>query len=150
MTKLRFFINMAIVILFLILGIILTGNSLTLYVDSASLILGIIIPYIIVSFVFTPRDQMKFKKEIFTPEGTGDKAELAKALIYFKSFKNLLIASSVTVTILGFIGIMANLEDRSSIGPNLAVMMIVPFYVAIFLLIVVEPLRAAAEKNLKG
>jgi flagellar motor component MotA len=62
----------------------------------------------------------------------------------------MLLSSAVIVTIIGFIGIMAHLEDRTALGPNLAVMMIVPLYIAIFLLIVIEPMRTAAEKNLQG
>lgn len=150
MTKLRFFTNLLIVVAMLFLGIIFTGNSLALYADTASLILGIFIPYVVISCIFTIREQIRFKKEIFTPVGTGDKLELAQALIYFKSFKRILIVSAVVWTIMGFIGMMANLDDPAALGPNFGVLMIVPFYVAIFMLIVLEPLRSAAEKNLKG
>jgi flagellar motor component MotA len=150
MTKLRFTFSFIIVLFLLVLGIVFTGNSISLYVDTPSLILGILVPYIVISFVFTPAEQVQFNKEIFTPAGSGDKKVLGNALIYFKSYKNMLLSSAVIVTIIGFIGIMAHLEDRTALGPNLAVMMIVPLYIAIFLLIVIEPMRTAAEKNLQG
>jgi len=139
---------MVFLLVLTVLSIFFTGNSLTLYIDTISFILAIILPYIIISFIYTPKEQMRFKGEIFKPAGLGDKKELSKALLYFKSFKKLLLASAVVWTIVGFIGIMANLEDRESLGPNFGVLIIVPLYVSLFILMVVEPLRASAEKNL--
>jgi len=150
MTKLRFYAASVFIFLILVGAIIASGNSLVLYVDIASLILSILIPYIIISFLYTPKEQMQFKKEIFTPIGTGNKKELERALDYFKSFKSLLIYTAIVATILGLIAMMANLQDPESLGPNFAVLLIVPLYVSMFMLLVTEPLRAAAEKNLKG
>lgn len=149
MTKTKFLLSFIIVIFLLFLGIFFIGNSSTLYLDISSLILGLLIPYIIISFIYTPKEQINFNKEIFTPIGSGDKKLLKTALLYFKSFKTLLISCTVTVTLMTFIAMMANLEDTASIGPNLAVMLIVPFYISIFMLVVIEPLRTAAEKNLE-
>ena len=150
MTKLRFYINLVLMLLLCIATAMVSGNSILVFVDIASLILAIILPYIIVCFIFTPREQIKFKKEIFKPDGAGDKKELEKALVYFKSFKNLLISSGILWTIMGTIGILTHLQNPDHIGPNFAVALIVPLYIALFFLIVVEPLRASAEKNLKG
>lgn len=150
MTKIRFIISLLIVLLFIVLGVILSGNSLSLYIDTASLILGIILPYIVVSLIFSPSEQIKMNNEIFKPLGTGDKAILESALVYFNSFKKLLIYSGIVWTIMGAIAIGVHLEGPEVLGANFGVLMIVPYYVSIFLLIIVEPLRASAEKSLKA
>ena len=149
MTKLRFYTNIIVVLLITVAAIIFTGNSLALYADFPSLILGVILPYIIISFIYTPTEQIRFNKEIFKQADIADKKELEKSLGYFKSFKKLLIVSAVTWTIVGFIGMMANLKDKTAIGPNFGVLVIVPLYMAVFIMIILEPLRASAEKNLK-
>lgn len=150
MTKIRFIISLIIVLLFIVLGTIVSGNNLNLYVDTASLILGIIFPYIIISFVFPPSEQIAMNREIFKPSGTGDKGVLERALVYFESFKKILIYSGIVWTIMGAIAIGVHLEGPEALGANFGVLMIVPFYVSIFLLIVVEPLRASAVKSLKA
>jgi len=150
MTKLRFFLHMLVLILFIIATIFMTGLGLWLYTDIASFLLGIICPYIIISFIFTPNEQIQFTREIFKPVGNRDKKVLERAINYFKSFKSILLSSAVVWTIMGTIGILANLEDTSAIGPNFAVALIVPFYVSLFLILLIEPLKAAAEKNLKS
>lgn len=150
MTKIRFIINFFVVLLVTVLGIFFSGNSLNLYIDIASLILGIILPYIVVSLIFSPSEQIQINREIFKPDGTGDKTVLESALVYFKSFKKILIYSGIVWTIMGTIGISVHLEGPEVLGANLAVLVIVPLYVSLFLLIVVEPLRASAEKSLKA
>ena len=89
MTKLRFILNLVVVLLLIILSIIIVGLSIELYIDIASLILTILLPYIIISFVFPPKEQIKFMNEIFKPAGTGDRKELERAVIYFNSFNSL-------------------------------------------------------------
>ena len=150
MTKLRFILNLVVVLLFYSAVIILSANNMSLFISITSLIVAILIPYFIISFVFTPLEQIKFTKEIFKPVGMGEKKELEKSIICFNFLKRILITSSIAAVIMGVVCIMASLEDRTSLGPNLAFALIVPFYVAIFTIIVVEPLRAAAEKNLNG
>ena len=148
MTKLRFIICSIVVLMITTFSIVTSGNSLALYTSISSLVIAILLPYIIVSFIFSPSEQIKMNNEIFKPVGNGDKKLLTSALVYLQSLKKLLIYSGVLSTFMGLIAMGANLEDPEALGPNFAVLLIVPLYVALFLLIVIEPLRASAEKNL--
>ena len=150
MTKLRFFINLVFVYALFIVAVLVTGNSILIYTDIASFVLGILLPIIVISFIFLPSEQARMIKEIFTASGTGDKAVLKKTLCYLKSFKKILLISTILWTIVGAIGIGVHIESPEALGVNFGVLMIVPLYVALFLLSVVEPLRASAEKNLLG
>ena len=148
MTKLKFFLNLVFMAVMFVLSVVFTGNSPALFVDVASLILGIILPYIIISFIYSPSEQSALLGEILGAGGKQDEGQLKKALVYLKCFKKLLIYSGIVWTIMGAIGIGAHLEGPEVLGLNFGVLMIIPLYIALFLVMVIEPLRGTAEKKL--
>lgn len=148
MTKLRFYLNMIFVLLFTTAAIAVSGNSLLVYIDIASLILGIILPYIIVSQIYTPREQFHITNAVFSQSDTDDAGSLKAAISYAGTYKRILVYSAVAWTIMGGIGIGTHIENPETLGPNFAVLVIIPLYVALFILIFIEPLRASAEKKL--
>ena len=150
MTKLRFILSILIVLLFILLSIWASGVSISLYISVSTLVISLVVPYFVVSMIFPFPVQRKMNSEIFKPAGTGNKQLLEQALIFFKTFKKILISGGVVWTLMGIIALLANLEHADYIGPNLAVALIAPLYIALFLLIIVEPLRASAEKSLES
>ncbi len=146
MTKKRFILSIIIGIGFYLWAILFCGHPLWLFSDLPSLLLAVIFPYIISSLVYTPREQVTFTREIF--KGDGDKNLLKKAVQFYILYRRLLILSVILAILIGFIGILSNLEDVNSIGKNIAVALISPFYASFFLLIITEPLRGSAEKAL--
>jgi len=150
MTKVKFFINLIFVFFIFILSAIFTGNSLNLYSDIASLVLGILVPYIIASFVYAPTEQSLLCREILKKGTQHDPLLLKKAAAFLNSFKKLLIYSGVVWTVMGAIGIGAHLQGPEVLGLNFGVLMIVPLYVSLILIMIVEPLKASAEKKLAG
>lgn len=150
MTKIKFTSIIILVLLMTTWGIIFGGNSISLYWDVPTILMVILLPYIVASLIYPFRDQIKFNKELFKEVGTGEKKELERAISFYELLKKLVIAATVLTTLIGFIGILAWLEDIDSVGKNLAVMSITIFYSAIYLLAVIEPLKGAAKNNLIG
>lgn len=150
MTKTRFIVSIFITLLITIWGAIFGGNIILLYWDVPSLVFVPIIPYVIVSLIYSPREQMKFKIEVFKPVGQGDKKELEKAIAYCNTFRNLIIVFAILATFIGFIGMLGNIEDLDTVAKNVGVLSICGFYAAVFIALLVEPLKAAAKKNLIG
>ena len=148
MTKIRFCINIIIVFLFALATAFFSGNVVLLYVDIASLILAIIVPFIIVSMIFPLSTQRLFLKTVFNKDGSADQGLLKQAVEYCKSYKRILIYSAVIWSIMGAIGIGANLAEPEALGMNFGVLMIVPLYTSFFLLVVIEPLRASAVNKI--
>lgn len=124
------------------------GSDVWLYGDAATAIFTPLLPYIIVSLIYPPKEQLSFHKEIFKPAGEGDKNELEKAIAYLKTYRNLVISSSAIAVFIGFVGIMSNLENISSVGKNFGLLSLTIFYAAIFITAVIEPLKGAAKKSL--
>jgi len=148
MTKLKFIINFVFLGAIFILACIFSGNTLMLYTDIASLILGILIPYIVISFIYSPSEQIALCGEVLKRGDTFDDLLLKRALVFLKAFKKLLIYSGVVWSLMGAISIGVHLEGPDALGMNFGVLMIVPLYVSLFLIMFVEPLRATAEKKL--
>lgn len=146
MTKIRFILNIVLILLFTVAAIILSGNTLWLYVDIASLILAIAVPFLVISMIFPLSDQRRYCNAILS-KSNDDKVVLMKAVEYLKSYKTILIYSAVIWTIMGAVGIGAHLEGPEVLGLNFGVLMIVPFYTVIFLLSVIEPLKATAQNK---
>lgn len=146
MTKLRFILNIILILFFTVAAVIFSGNTLLLYVDIASLILAIGLPFLVISMIFPLSDQRSFYRAIFN-RSTDDKAVLSKSVEYLKSYKRILIYNTFIWTIMGAVGIAVHLEGPEVLGLNFGVLMIIPFYTAIFLLAVIEPLRAAAQSK---
>lgn len=147
MTKIRFILNIFLVLLFIVVAIIFSGNMLWLYLDIASLILAIGVPFLVISMIFPLSDQRRYRQAIFS-KNVDDKSLLKKTVEYLNSYKRILIYSAVIWTIMGAVGIGAHLEGPEVLGLNFGVLMIVPFYTAIFLISVIEPLRAAAQNKI--
>jgi flagellar motor component MotA len=150
MTKMKFFGSLAFVAAIFVLSVFFTGNSPALFIDIASLILGIFVPWIVVSFIYAPSEQRALTGAILEVRGHRDEQQLKRALAYLKSFRKLMIYSGIIWTITGAIGISAHLEGPEVLGMNFGVLMIIPLYISLFLVMVIEPLRGTAEKKLIG
>lgn len=147
MTKLRFFLNLIIVLLFFTAFAVTSGNVLLLYVDALSLIMVVLIPFIVISMIFPLSEQKLYINAVFD-RSAADQPILKKTVEYLKSYKRILIYGAVIWTIMGAVGIGAHLEGPEAMGLNFGVLMIVPLYTAIFLITVIEPLRATAQNKI--
>ncbi|MGL1892855.1 MAG: hypothetical protein OCD02_14580 [Spirochaetaceae bacterium] len=150
MTKTKYFISLLFALIIVFWGIISGGNSILLYLDIPTLIFVPILPFFISSFIYPFKIQREFNKEIFKPIGTGDKKSLEQAVSYYSLLRNLTIVGAIVAVFIGVIGMMANLEDISSVGRNTGVVCISIFYGVVFLLLVTEPLKGIAKRNLIG
>jgi len=148
MTKLRFIIGVLFIFLLVGLSFLVAGNSIALIVDIASFVLVIIAPYILISLIYSPREQIRMTGEILSGSDSVDTALLNQALSYLGSLRSIIIVSGVLWTLLGTIGILINLADPQALGPNFSVALITIIYALIYILAVIEPLRASAEKKL--
>jgi len=147
--KTRFIIGIIVSLLFFAVGIVGAGNSFGLYCDPLSLLFAVILPHILISFMVPFSMQKRLMGEILSKE-KGDGPTLKEGVAYLKSLKRMIISCTVATMILGIIGILAHLEDPQAIGPNFAVALIALFYSSLYILIVIEPLRLAAETKLAG
>lgn len=147
MTKLKFVIGITFMLLFVSLTMIISGNSLAIIVDSASFIITVIVPYILISLIYSPKEQIQLTGEILGSDSI-DRSLITKAIAYLKSLKTLIFLTGALGTLLGTVGILVHLEDPDVLGPNFSVALITFIYAIMYVIIIIEPLRASAEKKL--
>ncbi len=147
MTKIRFCLLNIMVFLLVLAAIVVTGNSVNLYVDIASLVLVIVPPFLLISMIFPLKDQKGFYDEIFRRENSLSGNSQNQILLFLRTYRNIFILNAFVWTIIGAIGIGAHLDSPEVLGLNFGVLMIVPLYTVLILLMVIEPLKAAAAKK---
>ncbi|MBN2658691.1 MAG: MotA/TolQ/ExbB proton channel family protein [Spirochaetales bacterium] len=148
MTKLKFIIGIVFILFLIALGFFMSGNSLALIVDLISFVVAVVAPYILITFTYSPAEQIRMTGEILSNDGSADKKILNQGLAYLASLKSMIIISGILWTLLGGIAILANMTDPDSIGPNFSVALITFIYSLVYILAVIEPLKASAEKKL--
>ena len=92
-------------------------------------------PDVIKKILYTNLDQVESRHE----DGIG----------IFSQWAKLAPAFGMIGTLLGLIGMMANLEDTSSIGPNMAVALVTTLYGSIFANLILSPIQFKLEDRHK-
>ncbi|MBB6480215.1 MotA/TolQ/ExbB proton channel family protein [Spirochaeta isovalerica] len=147
MTKLKFIIGIIFMLLFIGLVMILAGNSILLIVDIASFVITVAVPYILVSLIYSPKEQNRMVSGILSTL-PADRQLLKKGIAYLNSLKTLIVLTGLLGTLLGTISILVNLENPDALGPNFSVALITVLYAIMYVIIIIEPLKASAEKKL--
>ncbi len=88
-------------------------------------------PDIIKRILYTNLDQVEFRHE----NGIG----------VFERWAKLAPAFGMIGTLLGLIGMMANLEDTASIGPNMAIALVTTLYGTIFANLIIIPIQSKLQ-----
>ena len=128
-------------------GIFCCGGNMLTFVDVPSFIFVGIIPFLFVSILFGFRDMKAafsaaFRKEI-------DDAALKKALVFFGSYGKIIWVTGVIGVIIGVIGMLMNLEDKSVLGPNMAVSIISVYYSCLAFVSIIIPFTVMIKKKLR-
>jgi flagellar motor component MotA len=127
-------------------AIITSGGSVWTYLDIPSFIFVGIFPFIFASIIFGFKEMglafsVSLKKET-------EEEKLINALNFFKIYGRITwIAGSVAVLI-GVIAMLAHSEDKTALGPNMAVALISMLYSGIINVIII-PFMVFIKKQLK-
>jgi flagellar motor component MotA len=118
-----------------------------MYVDIPSLIIVGIFPLIFLSVL------LGFKKIIsafsIPSKKEANKEELLAGLHFFKIYgRTIWIAGFISVLI-AVIAIMASLEDKMALGPNLALALISLLYCGVLNIVIIIPFTVLIKKQLK-
>lgn len=146
MTKKRFFLQFFTTTLILLSMLIANGATLNIFIHYIGIVYVILMPCIIISFIYSPREQKMLINEILKSD--SDENVLKKSLSYLKSLRALMYFALISAVLMGIISMMVNLEDPQAIGPNLAIALLSPFYASAYTLLIIEPLKAVAIKKL--
>lgn len=91
---------------------------------------------------------MGYYKSVFDPD--AETAVMKAASLYFQNFTLYTMGVGILGFLTGLIAMLANLEDRASVGPNLAVSLVTLLYATILCLIVFIPFKLSLDARIKN
>jgi flagellar motor component MotA len=128
------------------LGTLFSGVRFIVYVDAASLVmvLGLTLVMLRAGWSFKAMGA-QFRNSL---DDQADRPALEEAILFFTSARRYLALAAGFAVFIGLIAILTHLEDRSKLGPNLAVALLSAFYAIILSVAVCVPLETAARRRL--
>lgn len=143
----RYVIALLVFFAGIVLTIVTAGVNVSPYVDIPGLILAGLVPFLFVSIVFGFKD-MALAFSVALKKETA-REQLIQSLNFFTVYgKTTWIAGFIAVLI-GVVGILANLEDRMALGPNMALALIAMLYSGILYMVLILPFTVLIQKQLK-
>jgi flagellar motor component MotA len=143
----RYLISLVIFLAGIIWTIITSGGSVLTYLDIPSLIIVGIFPFLFTSVLFG-FNEMGLAFSVLIRKET-EKEKLINATNFFKIYGKVTWIAGCVAVLIGVIAMLANLEDRTTLGPNLALALISMLYSGIINVIIIIPFTLFIRKQLK-
>ena len=133
------------VLAMIVLAIVLSGGVVGVFVSFPSVIM---VFGITIALTLASHRPSEIRTAFVAAHASTNPAELRLAVAFFTALQRYGLWAGFLSTMLGAIVLLANLGDASHVGAGAAIALITVFYAIVFLLVVVLPYRAAAEKRL--
>jgi len=130
----------------IVFPVVITGQSLLPLLDLPSFIITVVTPFFFVSILFGFKEMRRAFSIIRKKEIEHD--SLMSALAFFKVYGRATWFSAIIGAFAGGIGMVANWEDKASMGPNLALTLLTLFYCGLVQLAIVIPYTIFIHKQL--
>ncbi len=128
------------------LGTVFSGVRFIVYLDAASLVLVLGLTLVMLRAGWSFRAMgSQFRKAL---DDQADRPALEEAILFFTSARRYLALAAGFAVFIGLIAILTHLEDRSKLGPNLAVALLSAFYAIILTVAICVPFETAARHRL--
>ncbi|MDR2797924.1 MAG: hypothetical protein LBB80_06240 [Treponema sp.] len=144
----RYWLSLLVFLAGITLTIYTSGGLVLFYLDIPSLIIVGICPFLFVSILFGFKEMVSsfsvsFKEDV-------EKGTLLEALNFFSVYgKTTWIAGFIAVLI-GVIAMLVALEDKTALGPNMALALISMLYSGIIHVVIITPCIIFIKRRLKA
>jgi flagellar motor component MotA len=145
---LRYWISLLVFLAGFVLAVLLTGQSFLPLMDLPNFITVGLVPFLFVSVLFGFNEMKMAYKTALQKEPDAD--SISKSKGFFNVYGSIIWIMGMVSVIVGFIGLLANLEDRASIGPNMALALVSIFYSGLLYLGAVFPFNLMLKKKQKA
>ena len=125
---------------------VLISVSIWSFIDIVSFISVGIFPFLFVSILFGFRNMASAFSSAVKKE--AEKEKLLKAVEFFKFFGKITWIMAFISLFVGIVAMLINLDDKSSIGPNVALALISPLYGGLINAMVILPFTFLLKKQL--
>jgi chemotaxis protein MotA len=104
-----------------------------------------IFPFLFVSVLFGFKEMgLAFSVSMRTEKG-----KLLNAIIFFKTYGKITWIAGCIAVLIGVVAMLVNLEDKTTLGPNLALALISMLYSGIINVVIIIPFTVFIKKQLK-
>ena len=133
----RYWLSILILVAGLVFAALINGIPLYMFLDLPGFIIAVATPFLFVTILFG----FKNTRRAFSTFRKNEKEHdaLHAALAFFKVYSKATSVSAVIAVIIGGIGLMANLDDKTLIGPCVALALISVFYSGVVQLAIIMP-----------
>ena len=122
------------------------SGSLLYFLDLLSVVFMVALPLLIALATYSPAEIVDCFAVAFSKERV-DIGRIEKGIHFFSILRSYLIITALIAFMIGFILIMATVEDLSQIGPYAAVAVVCIYYALLLILLVTIPFKAGLEKK---
>jgi flagellar motor component MotA len=143
----RYVLSLFFWALFFSLTILTCGLKLWNFFDLPSFILVVVCPFVVMGILYGGSALKSAFKAPFKKDSS--KAVLSRAHEFFTAYSKITWFTGLVGVIIGIIGMLINLEDKSAIGPNLAVALISMLYAALVNIFVIIPFTILINRKIK-
>ena len=142
----KYIISILVFFSCIVLTIFSSGGTVLPYIDIPSLIIVGIFPFLFISIVFGFKEMASAFKISFKKEPERDK--LIKAINFFKAYCKATWISGFIAMLIGVIAMLIWLEDKTKLGPNMAVALISLLYCGIINVVIIIPFTVYIKGHL--
>ncbi len=143
----RFVFGVLLVLATAAAAIVMSGGRFITVFDLISVAVMVFIP---LGAVWMSHGPARLGRSIALAFGDdpADPVELERAKACVRALSGYIVATGIFAFFIGFIFILGNLEDKSKLGPNLAVSLICALYAAFLLIVFSLPITARLDDRL--
>jgi flagellar motor component MotA len=127
--------------------IITSGGSVWIYLDIPSFIIVGIFPFIFASAIFGFKE-MGLAFSVALRKET-EKGKLINALNFFKIYGKITWIAGFIAVLISVVAMLVYLEDKTALGPNMAVALISMLYSGMINVVIIIPFTVFIKKQLK-
>ena len=142
----RYWLSILILAVGIAFPVAVAGQSFLPFLDLPSFIITVVTPFFFVTILFGFKEMRRAFAILRKKENEHD--TLMSALTFFRGYGKATCLSAIIASIAGGIGMLANLNDKASIGPNLALALEVLLYCGVVQLVIVIPYTVLIHKQL--
>jgi magnesium-transporting ATPase (P-type) len=144
----RYWLSILILVAGIVFLVVIAGQSLLPLLDLPSFIITVVTPFLFVNILFGFKET---RRAFAVIRKNGNEHDLlTNTLVFFRVYSKATWLSAIIGAFAGGIGMMANWEDRTSVGPNVALTLLTLFYCGFVQLAIVIPYTILINKQLRN
>jgi len=144
----RYLLSVIVFLAGFVFTILMCGQSFLPLMDLPTLITVGLVPFLFVSVLFGFREMKAAYRTALQKEPDADR--IFKSQGFFNIFGATIWIMGMVSVIIGIIGMLGDLEDQASIGPNMALALLSMFYSGLLYLAAVFPFTLLLKKKQKA